>query len=132
APRDRDRVELNRAELVEDREHAVCAPQRPRGREKVAGDKEAPCVLGGDLHRADASWILVSVPTRSRPGDSRMRARSAARQDDRAATRERIDSMLSDAVRRPALARDAAGTLIGQTFGLVAVTAGLFSLGAYL
>jgi FtsH-binding integral membrane protein len=33
---------------------------------------------------------------------------------------------------RPALTRDEAGTLLGQTMGLVAVTAGLFALGAYL
>ena len=33
---------------------------------------------------------------------------------------------------QPALTRDQSGTLQGQTFGLVAVTAGLFALGAYL
>ena len=33
---------------------------------------------------------------------------------------------------RPPMARDAAGTLFGQTMGLVAVTAGLFGVGAYL
>jgi FtsH-binding integral membrane protein len=33
---------------------------------------------------------------------------------------------------RPPMARDAAGTLLGQTMGLVAVTAGLFAVGAYL
>jgi modulator of FtsH protease len=33
---------------------------------------------------------------------------------------------------RPAITRDQAGTLLGQTMGLVAVTAGLFALGAYL
>jgi modulator of FtsH protease len=33
---------------------------------------------------------------------------------------------------RPALTRDEAGTLLGQTMGLVAVTVGLFALGAYL
>jgi uncharacterized protein len=33
---------------------------------------------------------------------------------------------------RPPLTRDAAGTLLGQTMGLVAVTAGLFAVGAYL
>ena len=32
----------------------------------------------------------------------------------------------------PPMARDAAGTLLGQTMGLVAVTAGLFAVGAYL
>jgi FtsH-binding integral membrane protein len=30
------------------------------------------------------------------------------------------------------MARDAAGTLLGQTMGLVAVTTGLFAVGAYL
>jgi FtsH-binding integral membrane protein len=33
---------------------------------------------------------------------------------------------------RPPMTRDAAGTLLGQTIGLVAVTAGLFAAGAYL
>jgi FtsH-binding integral membrane protein len=33
---------------------------------------------------------------------------------------------------RPALTRGQVGTLLGQTMGLVAVTAGLFALGAYL
>jgi FtsH-binding integral membrane protein len=37
-----------------------------------------------------------------------------------------------DAVLRPPLTRDESGTLLGQTMGLVAVTAGLFALGAYL
>ena len=35
-------------------------------------------------------------------------------------------------LRQPALSRDESGTLLGQTMGLVAVTAGLFALGAYL
>lgn len=38
----------------------------------------------------------------------------------------------STAVVRPPLTRDETGTLLGQTMGLVAVTAGLFALGAYL
>jgi uncharacterized protein len=33
---------------------------------------------------------------------------------------------------QPPLTRDETGTLVGQTFGLVAATAGLFALGAYL
>ena len=33
---------------------------------------------------------------------------------------------------RPVLTRDEAGTLLGQTMGLVALTTGLFALGAYL
>jgi modulator of FtsH protease len=36
------------------------------------------------------------------------------------------------AVQEASLTRDQAGTLLGQTMGLVAVTAGLFALGAYL
>jgi hypothetical protein len=32
----------------------------------------------------------------------------------------------------PPLTRDEGGTLLGQTMGLVAATAGLFGLGAYL
>jgi FtsH-binding integral membrane protein len=38
----------------------------------------------------------------------------------------------STAVTQPTLTRDETGTLFGQTMGLVAVTAGLFALGAYL
>ena len=38
----------------------------------------------------------------------------------------------STAVVRPPLTRDETGTLLGQTMGLVAVTAGFFALGAYL
>jgi FtsH-binding integral membrane protein len=38
----------------------------------------------------------------------------------------------STAAVQPALTRDETGTLLGQTMGLVAVTAGLFALGAYL
>jgi FtsH-binding integral membrane protein len=38
----------------------------------------------------------------------------------------------STAVVQPSLTRDQTGTLLGQTMGLVAVTAGLFALGAYL
>ena len=41
--------------------------------------------------------------------------------------------MISDTAAVPApVTRDEAGTLLGQTMGLVAVTAGLFALGAYL
>jgi FtsH-binding integral membrane protein len=38
----------------------------------------------------------------------------------------------TDSALQPPLTRDETGTLVGQTFGLVAVTAGLFALGAYL
>jgi FtsH-binding integral membrane protein len=38
----------------------------------------------------------------------------------------------STAVTQPSLTRDETGSLLGQTMGLVAVTAGLFALGAYL
>ena len=41
--------------------------------------------------------------------------------------------MSSDSIPlRPPMTRDAAGTLLGQTMGLVAVTAALFAVGAYL
>jgi modulator of FtsH protease len=41
--------------------------------------------------------------------------------------------MSSDSIPlRPPMTRDAAGTLFGQTMGLVAVTAGVFAVGAYL
>jgi modulator of FtsH protease len=38
----------------------------------------------------------------------------------------------TSAVQQPSLTHDEAGSLLGQTMGLVAVTAGLFALGAYL
>ena len=38
----------------------------------------------------------------------------------------------SPAVAQPSLTREESGTLLGQTMGLVAVTTGLFALGAYL
>src|SRR4029453_7599899 len=38
----------------------------------------------------------------------------------------------SAALQQPSLTRDESGTLLGQTMGLVAVTTGLFALGAYL
>jgi modulator of FtsH protease len=38
----------------------------------------------------------------------------------------------TETVSQPVLARDESRTLLGQTMGLVAVTAGLFALGAYL
>src|SRR5690349_820288 len=38
----------------------------------------------------------------------------------------------TSAVTRPPLTRDESGTLLGQTMGLVAVTAAMFALGAYL
>jgi len=38
----------------------------------------------------------------------------------------------TNTVLRPPLTRDETGTLLGQTMGLVAATAGLFALGAYL
>jgi modulator of FtsH protease len=40
--------------------------------------------------------------------------------------------MESTSVLRPPLTRDESGTLLGQTMGLVAVTTGLFAVGAYL
>ena len=40
--------------------------------------------------------------------------------------------MESTSVLQPPLTRDESGTLLGQTMGLVAVTAGLFALGAYV
>jgi uncharacterized protein len=40
--------------------------------------------------------------------------------------------MESTAPVQPALTREETGTLVGQTFGLIAITAGLFALGAYL
>src|SRR5690242_21842328 len=40
--------------------------------------------------------------------------------------------MEQSSVLQPPLTRDESGTLLGQTMGLVAVTAGLYALGAYL
>src|SRR5919198_2109841 len=45
----------------------------------------------------------------------------------------RSETMVSDSTAiHPPLTRDETGTLLGQTMGLIAVTAGLFALGAYL
>jgi len=50
--RDRDRVELDRAELPDHLEHRVGASfQRARGRQEVPRDEEAAGRLGADLHR---------------------------------------------------------------------------------
>src|SRR5439155_1173889 len=49
--RDRQRVELDRAEPAEDLEHGVGASHdRARGREQVARNEEAPCGVGSDFH----------------------------------------------------------------------------------
>ena len=40
--------------------------------------------------------------------------------------------LTGDATLQPSLARDDAAKLLGQTMGLVAITAGVFALGAYL
>jgi hypothetical protein len=45
-----------------------------------------------------------------------------------ATPRDRVEQL----VLRPPMTRDETGTLLGQTMGLVAATAGLFALGAYL
>jgi hypothetical protein len=56
APGDRDRVELDRAELADDLEHRLrAARERARGREEVARDEKAPRRLGPDLHLEDTS-----------------------------------------------------------------------------
>ena len=53
---DRDRVELDRPELPEDREDRVrAALERARRREELPGDEKAARVLFADLHRADAT-----------------------------------------------------------------------------
>jgi hypothetical protein len=52
----RERVELDRAELAEDLEHGVgAALERPGGREKVPGDEKTASGLSGNRHPADAS-----------------------------------------------------------------------------
>ena len=52
----RERVELDRAELAEDLEHGVGASlERPRRREAVPRDEKTAGGLGGDLHPADAT-----------------------------------------------------------------------------
>ena len=52
----RERVELDRAELAEDLEHAVEASlERARRREEVPGYEKTARGLSGDLHLEDAS-----------------------------------------------------------------------------
>ena len=56
APRDRQRVELDRTEPTEDLEHPVGATlDRTRGREQLPGDEEPPCGVGGNVHGRDAT-----------------------------------------------------------------------------
>ena len=59
---DRDRVELDRAELPEDLHHPVeTSPERPCRREEVPRDEKATRRLGGDLHVEDTSSASVRV-----------------------------------------------------------------------
>jgi len=52
----RERVELDRAELAEDLEHGVGASlERSRGREELPGNEKAARGRGGGPHREDAS-----------------------------------------------------------------------------
>jgi hypothetical protein len=64
------------------------------------------------------------------PGRERRPSRRSFSEDSYRA--KEVD-VISDTAAVPApVTRDEAGTLLGQTMGLVAVTAGLFALGAYL
>ena len=72
APRDRQRVELDRTEPTEDLEHPVEPTlDRTRGREQLPGDEETPCSLGGNVHGRDATR-----PRRLRATDARRRSSS--------------------------------------------------------
>jgi hypothetical protein len=62
----RDRVELDRPEATEDLENPVgAAVERPRWREKVAGNEKTACGLGGDPHPEDASYRDMGTPGRT-------------------------------------------------------------------
>src|SRR5439155_9918298 len=59
----RERVELDRAELAEDLEHGAGASlERPRRREEVPGDEKTARGLSGDPHPEDASYPDVDAP----------------------------------------------------------------------
>jgi len=59
----RERVELDRAELAEDLEHGVGASlERSRRREEVAGNEKTARGFSGDLHPEDASRPDVDGP----------------------------------------------------------------------
>ena len=74
--RDRQRVELDRAEPPEDLEHRLrTALDEARGRKQMARDEEASCGVGRDLHRRDAS------------GGAGDLARAGGKRDDRLTTR---------------------------------------------
>jgi hypothetical protein len=61
-----DRVELDRAQTLEDFEYRIRASlERARRREPVACDEKAPRVLGGDVHARDA--IPWAQPGRTPP-----------------------------------------------------------------
>lgn len=69
----------------------------------------------------------------ARPSYGACRGVSARRSDRSYGSTEGSDTMATSGIAvGPALTRDEAGTLLGQTMALVAATAGLFALGAYL
>src|SRR5207302_76822 len=62
ATRDRDRIELDRAEPAEDLEHgAGTALERSRWCEELAGNEKTARGLSGDPHAGDASARVVAV-----------------------------------------------------------------------
>ena len=68
AARDRQRVELDRAEPAEDLAHRLqTTGNGSRRREQVARDEEASCGFGGDLHlrRLTTPWGIAGAPARS-------------------------------------------------------------------
>jgi hypothetical protein len=78
---DRDRVELDRAELAEDFEHGVEAPlERPRRREEMPGNEKTARGRGVYLHPEDATqWVLSSTARRSGRSSATFRARTPTR-----------------------------------------------------
>ncbi len=107
-------------------------PPRPRRSTCRPASRRSPTRSGGARVAGSTSRTPTSStstrPTRadtSQPGRSR---RSSPRRYGRPSAR--CDDGRRTAAVPPGLTRDETGTLVGQTFGLVAATAGLFALGA--
>ena len=97
---DSDRVELDRPELPQDREHGVrAALERARRREEVPRDEKAARVLFGDLHRADAT--ATEGPSRRALGREEMALRVRDDVDRVGVLVRRRAGVVHDVVDRP-------------------------------
>jgi len=83
----RDRVELERAEPADDREHCIrAALERARRREELPGDEKAARVLFGDLHLGDATAGPAPPQAYGRPAPRGQALRATTMQPPRRGT----------------------------------------------